>query len=98
MYKRQGFFFNHRLRKAKRAISDKVTINKRILETLYDCDLALEYSNLVELKENTKNSWDLLMSGNTLIDKAMSDKKSFKQLYSYTDQMEYLLNLSLIHI
>ena len=87
-----GFFFNHRLRKAKRAISDKVTINKRILETLYDCDLALEYSNLVELKENTKNSWDLLMSGNTLIDKAISDKKSFKQLYSYTDQMEYLLN------
>ena len=87
-----GFFFNHRLRKAKRAISDKVTINKRILETLYDCDLALEYTNLVELKENTKNSWDLLMSGNTLIDKAISDKKSFKQLYSYTDQMEYLLN------
>ncbi len=87
-----GFFFNHRLRKAKRAISDKVTINKRILETLYDCDLALEYTNLAELKENTRNSWNLLMSGNTLMDKAISDKKSFKQLYSYTDQMEYLLN------
>ena len=87
-----GFFFNHRLRKAKKAISDKVTINKRVLETLYDCDLALEYTNLAELKENTKNSWDLLMSGNTLMDKAISDKKSFKQLYSYTDQMEYLLN------
>ena len=87
-----GFFFNHRLRKAKRAISDKVTINKRILETLYDCDLALEYTNLAELKENTRNSWNLLMTGNTLMDKAISDKKSFKQLYSYTDQMEYLLN------
>jgi len=87
-----GFFFKHRLRKAKREISDKVTINKRILETLYDCDLALEYTNLIELKENTKNSWDLLMAGNTLMDKAISDKNSFKQLYSYTDEIEYLLN------
>ena len=89
---RPGFFFNHRLRKAKREISDKITINKRILETLYDCDLALEYTNLIELKENTKNSWDLLMAGNTLMDKAISDKNSFKQLYSYTDEIEYLLN------
>ena len=89
---RPGFFFNHKLRKAKREISDKITINKRILETLYDCDLALEYTNLIELKENTKNSWDLLMAGNTLMDKAISDKNSFKQLYSYTDEIEYLLN------
>ena len=87
-----GFFFKHRLRKAKREIADKVTINKRILETLYDCDLALDYTNLVELEENTKNSWNLLMAGNTLIDRVNNNKNFSKQLYSYADQMEYLLN------
>lgn len=87
-----GIFFKHKLRKAKREIADKVTINQRILETLYDCDLALEYTSLLELKENTKNSWNLLMAGNDLMDKAINDKNSFKQLYSYTDEMEYLLN------
>ncbi|MDC7955610.1 AAA domain-containing protein, partial [Fusobacterium simiae] len=87
-----GIFFKHRLRKAKREISDKVTINKRILETLYDCDLALEYTNLAELEENTKNTWNILMAGNTLIDRVNNNKNFSKQLYSYADEMEYLLN------
>ena len=86
-----GFFFKHRLRKARREISDKVTINNRILETLYDCNVALEYTNLTELKENTKNTWDILMTGTTLTDKE-NNKNLYKQLYSYAEQMEYLLN------
>ena len=86
-----GFFFKHRLRKARRKISDKVTINNRILETLYDCNVALEYTNLVELKENTKNTWDILMPKDTLTDKE-NNKNLYKQLYSYAEQMEYLLN------
>lgn len=87
-----GFFFKHRLRKAKREISDKVTINKRILETLYDCDLALDYTNLAELEENTKNTWNILMSENTLMNEINNNKNFYKQLYSYADEMEYLLN------
>ena len=86
-----GFFFKHRLRKARREIADKVTINNRILETLYDCNVALEYTNLTELKENTKNTWNILMTGNSLIDKE-NNKNLYKQLYSYAEQMEYLLN------
>ena len=86
-----GFFFKHRLRKARREISDKVTINNRILETLYDCNVALEYTNLTELKENTKNTWDILMTGSTLKDKE-NNKNLYKQLYSYAEQIEYLLN------
>lgn len=86
-----GFFFKHRLRKARREIADKVTINNRILETLYDCNIALEYTNLTELKENTKNTWNILMTGNSLIDK-VNNKNLYKQLYSYAEQMEYLLN------
>ena len=89
---RPGFFFKHRLRKAKKQISDKVTINNRILETLYDCDIAYEYSNLVELEENTRKSWKLLMAENTVIDKVSNSKNFSKQLYSYADQIEYLLN------
>ena len=83
-----GFFFKHRLRKAKREISDKVTINKRILETLYDCDLALDYTNLAELEENTKNTWNILMSENTLMNEINNNKNFYKQLYSYADEME----------
>ena len=86
-----GFFFKHRLRKARKQISDKVTINNRILETLYDCNVALEYTTLIELKENTKNTWNILMTGNSLLDKS-NNKNLYKQLYSYADQMEYLLN------
>ena len=89
---RPGFFFKHRLRKAKKQIADKVTINNRILETLYDCDIAFEYTNLVELEENTRKSWNLLMAGNTVIDKVSNSKNFSKQLYSYADQIEYLLN------
>ena len=88
---RPGFFFKHRLRKARKQISDKVTINNRILETLYDCNVALEYTTLIELKENTKNTWNILMTGNSLLDKP-NNKNLYKQLYSYADQMEYLLN------
>ena len=88
---RPGFFFKHRLRKARKQISDKVTINNRILETLYDCNVALEYTTLIELKENTKNTWNILMTGNSLLDKS-NNKNLYKQLYSYADQMEYLLN------
>lgn len=88
---RPGFFFKHRLRKARKQISDKVTINNRILETLYDCNVALEYTNLIELKENTKNTWNILMTGNSLLDNS-NNKNLYKQLYSYADQMEYLLN------
>ena len=88
---RPGFFFKHRLRKARKQISDKVTINNRILETLYDCNVALEYTTLIELKENTKNTWNILMTGNSLLDKP-DNKNLYKQLYSYADQMEYLLN------
>ncbi|WP_338940133.1 AAA domain-containing protein [Fusobacterium pseudoperiodonticum] len=88
---RPGFFFKHRLRKARKEISDKVTINNRILETLYDCNVALEYTTLIELKENTKNTWNILMTGNSLLDKS-NNKNLYKQLYSYADQMEYLLN------
>ena len=80
------------MRKAKREIADKVTINNRILETLYDCDVALEYTSLAELEENTKNSWNILMAGNTLMDKISGNKNFSKQLYSYSDQMEYFLN------
>ena len=86
-----GFFFKHRLRKARKQISDKVTINNRILETLYDCNVALEYTTLIELKENTKNTWNILMTGNSLLDNS-NNKNLYKQLYSYADQMEYLLN------
>ena len=32
------------------------------------------------------------MTGNTLMDKESNNKNFFKQLYSYADQMEYLLN------
>ena len=88
---RPGFFFKHRLRKARKQISDKVTINNRILETLYDCNVALEYTTLIELKENTKNTWNILMTGNSLLNKS-NNKNLYKQLYSYADQMEYLLN------
>ena len=88
---RPGFFFKHRLRKARKQISDKVTINNRILETLYDCNVALEYTTLIELKENTKNTWNILMTGNSLLNKS-DNKNLYKQLYSYADQMEYLLN------
>ena len=88
---RPGFFFKHRLRKARKQISDKVTINNRILETLYDCNVALEYTTLIELKENTKNTWNILMTGNSLLDNS-NNKNLYKQLYSYADQMEYLLN------
>ena len=88
---RPGFFFKHRLRKARKQISDKVTINNRILETLYDCNVALEYTTLIELKENTKNTWNILMTGNSLLENS-SNKNLYKQLYSYADQMEYLLN------
>jgi len=88
---RPGFFFKHRLRKARKQISDKVTINNRILETLYDCNVALEYTTLVELKENTKNTWNILMTGNSLLENS-NNKNLYKQLYSYADQMEYLLN------
>ena len=86
-----GFFFKHRLRKARRQIADKVTINNSILETLYDCNVALEYTNLIELKENTKNTWNILMVGNSLLDNS-NNKNLYKQLYSYAEQMEYLLN------
>ena len=88
---RPGFFFKHRLRKARKQISDKVTINNRILETLYDCNVALEYTTLIELKENTKNTWNILMIGNSLLENS-NNKNLYKQLYSYADQMEYLLN------
>ena len=88
---RPGFFFKHRLRKARKQISDKVTINNRILETLYDCNVALEYTTLIELKENTKNTWNILMAGNSLLENS-NNKNLYKQLYSYADQMEYLLN------
>ena len=87
-----GFFFKHRLRKARREISDKVTINNKILETLYDCNIALEYINLIELRENTKNTWNILMVGNILTDEINDNKNLYKQLYSYAEQMEYLLN------
>ena len=87
-----GFFFKHRLRKARREISDKVTINNKILETLYDCNVALEYINLIELRENTKNTWNILMVGNILTDEINDNKNLYKQLYSYAEQMEYLLN------
>lgn len=89
---RPGFFFKHRLRKARKQISDKVTINNRILETLYDCNVALEYINLIELRENTKNTWNILMVGNILTDEINDNKNLYKQLYSYAEQMEYLLN------
>ena len=88
---RPGFFFKHKLRKARKQISDKVTINNRILETLYDCNVALEYTTLIELKENTKNTWNILMTGNSLLENS-NNKNLYKQLYSYADQMEYLLN------
>ena len=87
-----GFFFKHRLRKARREIADKVTINNRILETLYDCNIALEYTNLAELRENIKNTWNILMTGNTLMDRVNDDKNFSKQLYYYADQIEFLLN------
>lgn len=87
-----GFFFKHRLRKARREISDKITINNKILETLYDCNVALEYINLIELRENTKNTWNILMVGNILTDEINDNKNLYKQLYSYAEQMEYLLN------
>lgn len=32
------------------------------------------------------------MAGNTLIDRVNNNKNFSKQLYSYADQMEYLLN------
>lgn len=73
-----GLFFKYKLRKVKKEIVDRVIINKRILEILYDCDVVLEYISLVELEENIKNFWKFLMIGNILMDKESNNKNFFK--------------------
>lgn len=86
-----GFLFKSRLKTAKEKISSNVLINKKIIETVDECNLILENIDFFIKEEEVKQSWDLLIGKNDgIYSQEIEDFSIFA--YQFINRIEYFLN------
>lgn len=87
-----GFIFKTALKKAKENIGNKIILDKEIIKTIEECELVLEYLELLLQKEDLMKSWKLLIENKGGIGNNISEESFIEYLYEYLGEIRYFLN------
>lgn len=90
--KNPGFIFKGALKKAKENIGTKIILDEEVIETIEECDLVLEYLELLLQKEALIKSWKFLIENKGGIASDIPEEKFIEYLYEYLREIKYFLN------
>ena len=94
-----GLFLKNRLKKAKNNLGNKIQINGKILETIEECDLVLEYLDLMQKKDELNKKWKTFSITDINIDEILDNPKKFIENVLYylnwneREKFEFIKNI-----
>ena len=87
-----GFLLSLNLKKAKNNIGDKITINGELIKDLSECNLILEYLDLLTQEKELKDSWKELIEKHEGISVDSLNENFINYAFESIKEIEYFLN------
>ena len=87
-----GFMFNLNVKKAKNRIESRITLNEEMVKDIAECDLLLEYFNLLIQEKELKESWKELIENNGGISADSLGGSFIDYAFESVKEIEYFLN------
>ena len=87
-----GLMFNLNVKKAKNRIGSRITLNEETVKDIEECDLLLEYFNLLIQEKELKESWKELIENNGGISADSLGGSFIDYAFESVKEIEYFLN------
>jgi len=87
-----GLMFNLNVKKAKKRIGNRITLNEETIKDVAECDLLLEYFNLLIQEKELKESWKELIENNGGISADSLGGSFIDYAFESVKEIEYFLN------
>ena len=87
-----GFIFGLNLKKVKNKIGDKITLNGEWIKDISECNLVLEYFELLIQEKELKESWKELIEKHEGIPADSFDENFIDYAFEAIKEIEYFLN------
>ena len=87
-----GLMFGLNVKKAKNRIGSRITLNEETVKDVAECDLLLEYFNLLIQEKELKESWKELIETNGGISADSLGGSFIDYAFESVKEMEYFLN------
>ena len=87
-----GLVFNLNVKKAKNRIGNRITLNEETVKDIAECDLLLEYFNLLIQEKELKESWKELIENNGGISADSLGGSFIDYAFESVKEIEYFLN------
>ncbi len=87
-----GLMFNLNVKKAKNRIGSRITLNEETVKNIAECDLLLEYFNLLIQEKELKESWKELIENNEGISADSLGGSFIDYAFESVKEIEYFLN------
>ena len=87
-----GLMFNLNVKKAKKRIGNRITLNGETVKDIAECDLLLEYFNLLIQEKELKESWKELIENNGGISADSLGGSFIDYAFESVKEIEYFLN------
>ncbi len=87
-----GLMFNLNVKKAKNRIGSRITLNEKTVKDIAECDLLLEYFNLLIQEKELKESWKELIENNGGISADSLGGSFIDYAFESVKEIEYFLN------
>lgn len=87
-----GLMFNLNVKKAKNRIGSRITLNEETVKDIAECDLLLEYFNLLIQEKELKESWKELIENNGGISADSLGGSFIDYAFESVKEIEYFLN------
>ena len=87
-----GFIFGLNLKKVKNKIGDKITLNGESIKDISECNLVLEYFELLIQEKELKESWKELIEKHEGIPADSFDENFIDYAFEAIKEIEYFLN------
>ena len=87
-----GLMFNLNVKKAKNRIGSRITLNEETVKDIAECNLLLEYFNLLIQEKELKESWKELIENNGGISADSLGGSFIDYAFESVKEIEYFLN------
>ena len=87
-----GFMFGLNVKKEKNRIGSRITLNEETVKDIAECDLLLEYFNLLIQEKELKESWKELIENNGGISADSLGGSFIDYAFESVKEIEYFLN------
>jgi len=87
-----GLMFGLNIKRAKNRIGDRITLNEESIKDIAECDLLLEYFDLLIQEKELKESWKELIENNEGISADYLGESFIDYAFESINEIEYFLN------